>query len=76
MKVLISVLVVSALVATLQDSAPHKPDAEPGTKLALTCMKSGEMTSGMTKVCYYNCLGSTVAITIKSVQLCPLTINR
>ena len=34
-----------------------------------------EYTSGMNKVCVYDDLGSNVAITIKSYQLCPLTIN-
>ena len=38
--------------------------------------KTGEQTSGMNKICYYNCLGSTAAITIGAVQLCPLTIER
>jgi len=42
---------------------------------AITCFKSGERTSGMNKICYYNCLGSEAAITIKSHQLCPLSIN-
>jgi hypothetical protein len=41
-----------------------------------TCFKSGEQTSGMSKICYYNCLGSPAAITISSVELCPLTIQR
>ena len=43
---------------------------------AVTCFKSGEQTSGMNKICYYNCNGSTAAMTISSVSLCPLTIQR
>jgi len=43
---------------------------------AVTCFKTGEQTSGMNKICYYNCMGSTAAITISSVSLCPLTIQR
>jgi hypothetical protein len=43
---------------------------------AVTCFKSGEQTSGMNKICYYNCMGSTAAITISSVSLCPLSIQR
>jgi hypothetical protein len=50
--------------------------APPHEALAVTCFKSGEAVSGMNKICYYDCLGSTAAITISSVQLCPLTINR
>ena len=34
-----------------------------------------ERTSGMNKICYYDHLGSEVAITLKSTQLCPMTIN-
>ena len=41
-----------------------------------TCFKTGEETSGTNKICYYDCLGSAAAITISSVSLCPLTINR
>ena len=35
-----------------------------------------EYISGMNKICVYDHLGSDVAITIQSYQLCPLTINR
>lgn len=54
------------------------PKAKSGwTRLAATtCFKSGEQTSGMNKICYYNCLGSQAAITIGAVELCPLTIER
>lgn len=45
-------------------------------QLAVLCFLSGERTSGMNKICYYDCLGSQAAITISSVQLCPLNINR
>jgi len=34
-----------------------------------------ERISGMNKICVYDHLGSDVAITIKSYQLCPLTID-
>ncbi len=34
-----------------------------------------ERTSGMNKICYYDHLGSEVAITLKSTQLCPLQIQ-
>jgi hypothetical protein len=43
---------------------------------AVMCFKTGERTSGMNKICYYDCLGSTVAITIRSTELCPLSINQ
>ena len=56
--------------------AVAKPLAKPDKQLASTCLKTGEETSGMNKICYYNCLGSAAAITISSVSLCPLTINQ
>jgi len=34
-----------------------------------------ERISGMNKICFYNHLGSEVAITITSYKLCPLSIN-
>ena len=43
---------------------------------AVTCFYTGEQTSGMLKICYYDCLSSTAAITVQSYQLCPLIINR
>lgn len=41
-----------------------------------TCFKSGEEISGMNRICYYNCMGSTAAITISVGKLCPLTIRQ
>lgn len=40
-----------------------------------TAFYVGERVSGLYKICYYNYMGSTIAITIKSYQLCPLTIQ-
>ena len=34
-----------------------------------------ERTSGMNKICFYDYLGSEVAITQSAVSLCPLTIS-
>lgn len=45
-------------------------------QLTTMCFKTGEATSGINKICYYDCLGSAAAITISSVSLCPLTIDR
>lgn len=41
-----------------------------------TCFKSGEQTSGMNKICYYKCSSGDAAITISSVSLCPLSIQK
>jgi hypothetical protein len=42
---------------------------------AVICFKSGKQVSGMNKICYYNCLGSTAAITISITTICPLSIQ-
>jgi len=49
--------------------------ANPNIQKAATCFFKGERTSGMNKICYYDCMGSEAAITISNVSLCPLSIN-
>jgi hypothetical protein len=41
-----------------------------------TCMKAGEYTQGLNKVCNYSCTGSGHAITVGAAQLCPLTVTK
>ncbi len=41
---------------------------------AFACFLAGEQVSGMNKICYYDCVDGTKAITISSVALCPLSI--
>ena len=57
------------LVALFLSAAPFL-NANAGT-----AFKAGEETSGMTKTCYYDYLGSTYTKTVSSVTLCPLSIN-
>ena len=40
------------------------------------CYSQGERTSGMNKICFYDCLGSAHAVTQNAVSLCPLTIQQ
>jgi hypothetical protein len=42
----------------------------------ITCFKTGERQIGQNRICYYDCLGSEYALTLKATQLCPLTIKR
>ena len=49
--------------------------SNPNIQKVATCFFKGERTSGMNKICYYDCLGSEAAITISSVSLCPLSID-
>jgi len=38
------------------------------------CFLSGEVVSGMNKICFYDCVSGTKAITINGTSLCPLNI--
>lgn len=49
------------------------PDKE--YQLALMCTKSSEELSGLNKICFYKCAGSTAAITVGIAQLCPISID-
>jgi hypothetical protein len=55
---------------------PKQPPADKPMRLALMCMKTGEETSGMNKICYYDCGGSRAAITVSITDLCPPSIDR
>ena len=72
--VLASLMNPAIAPTTAIDSQTKIPDSS--TKLAVMCFSKGEQTSGMNKICYYDCLGSTVAINVESYQLCPISINR
>ena len=46
------------------------------SQLASACFLSGEQSSGMNKICFYNCVSGTKAITVSAVSLCPLSISQ
>ncbi len=48
---------------------------ENGKAYAASGVFKREKNSGIYKICYYDCLGSEVAITIKSTERCPRTID-
>ncbi len=61
--------------ATLPATIEGPPSERSAPQLAVNCPKAGEQTSGMNKICFYNCVGSMTAITIGATQLCPLSIQ-
>lgn len=67
-------LMVLALLAA--GAPPPKMSKDPAVQRVATCFGNGETSSGMNKICYYDCLGSPAAITIPITSLCPLTIQR
>jgi hypothetical protein len=60
----------AVLIAFLTLAASHSTAAQ-----STTAFKKGEQTTGMTKQCYYDALGSGYTITVSSIDLCPLTIQ-
>lgn len=65
-----------AVISTLPISGATQSTTRGGNvQVAVMCFKTGERTSGMNRICYYDCLGSEAAITISSVELCPLSIQ-
>jgi hypothetical protein len=66
----------SALLSAIEIDPTAEPPRQSFPQVAVMCFKTGEQISGMNKICYYDCLGSGTAITIRSTQLCPLSINR
>jgi hypothetical protein len=55
-----------------QPSYQGAPSYSTGT----TCHYTRDVTSGMNKICHYNCLGSGHAMTVGAAQICPLTTVR
>jgi hypothetical protein len=43
---------------------------------SMSCFKKSESTTGTNKICIYNCMGSDVAINVKSTRLCPMSIKK
>jgi len=75
-------------IAAADSSGVQLATAEPGdqgrpivriqgqSQIAIVCFFDSETTSGMNKICYYNCLGSLATITLGFAEICPMSINR
>jgi hypothetical protein len=74
----LAAIALAAVSLSASSVPPVVPAPEKPIQVAqnVTCFFKSETTSGMNKMCFYDCLGSAAAITISSVQLCPLTIKR
>jgi len=63
-------LTVPALSTT--GIAAESPDTARPFTVAMVCTKSGQKTSGLTKICYYACGGgSEGAMTANTYEPCP-----
>ena len=47
----------------------------PSSTKSSICFKTSEAKSGLGKICYYNCGGTTKAMNINATQLCPINAN-
>lgn len=68
--------IVLAMLTLFGNGDDQPMSKKPDIQTAAICFKTGERTSGMNKICYYDCLGSTAAITVSAVSLCPLSIDQ
>jgi hypothetical protein len=72
----ISLCPLSIKVASSSRRQPERQES-PTTpsRGTTTAFKTGERTTGMTKQCFYDGMGSGYTRTIRSVELCPLSIK-
>ena len=61
----LTVFAMSASIIT-----PEPSPAEP-LRVSMLCTKSSQKTSGLTKICYYDCGGTEGAMTAKTYEPCP-----
>jgi hypothetical protein len=67
---------IGGLAFSLQPKRNDLPSVQVTEAAAVTCFFQREETSGLNKICYYDCLGSPAAITIRASQICPVTIRQ
>lgn len=57
----------------IQQAHTNQAYAQPPSQQGVQGFYKSETVSGMNKICFYDRLGSTVALTISSVSICPLS---
>jgi hypothetical protein len=65
------VLALAAFTVSASAITAEAPGSVKPFGVAMVCTKSGQLTSGLTKICYYDCAGSEGAITAKPYEACP-----
>jgi hypothetical protein len=56
--------------------APNSPEPYYSSPATTSCFYRSEVTSGFNKICTYDCLGSTYAVTQAATSLCPLSLSQ
>ena len=72
-KFLLNQVLIKNFENYIENQFEDKLSIENYMQLAVVCYKTGERTSGMNKICFYDCMWN--AITISNVALCPLSIK-
>jgi hypothetical protein len=72
MRIVLVLAVFAVSAPAIAEEAPHT--AKPRT--ALICKKFSERTSGLTRICYYDCGGSERAITAQTYEPCSRWMPR
>jgi hypothetical protein len=63
-------------LVTAEPANQSRPMVRIQSQIAMVCFYDSQATSGMNKICYYNCLGSLAAITLGFAEICPMSIDR
>ncbi len=65
------VLALAIFALSTPAIAEESPRAAKPARVTLFCKKSTERTSGLTRICYYDCGGREGAITARTYDPCP-----
>jgi hypothetical protein len=65
-----------SLAALTDDDAPRQTPRTDRIEVAEWCFLTGEQTSGLNKICLFNCPSGGAATTVKSHQICPAKFRR
>jgi len=68
MTIALALAIVAVSTSAIAEEAPR---AEKPSTVAIFCTNSGQQVSGLTKVCYYNCVGGERAMTTTAYESCP-----
>ena len=71
----IAICPLNIQVRPLYARAPVSPTPERPEPRTVTAFKTGEHTTGMTKQCFYDALGSAYTHTIGAIEICPLNLQ-
>jgi hypothetical protein len=70
------VLVLSVFAVSAPAIAEEAAHTAKPARSTLICKKFSEQTSGLTRICYYDCGGSEGAVTTKTYEPCPRRMPR